>query len=66
MLRNTYLYENRMFTSKVKCIIIWGVKGTDGVTVIKSLICVRVGSGTWGLCYYRPKRNWFWWPKSVS
>jgi hypothetical protein len=27
MLRNTYLYENRMFTNKVKPSIIYGLKG---------------------------------------
>jgi len=43
MLRNTYLFENRMFTNKVKCSsIFWGGKGKDRVTLIKSLIYARI------------------------
>jgi hypothetical protein len=37
MLKNTYLYENRMFTNKVKCRIIWVGIGIDRVTLIKNL-----------------------------
>jgi hypothetical protein len=29
MPRKTYLYENRMFTNKVRCSIIWGGKGKN-------------------------------------
>jgi len=42
MLRTTYLYENIMFTNIVRCSIIWGGKGKDIVTLIKSLTYVRV------------------------
>jgi hypothetical protein len=41
MLRNTYLYENRMFTNKGKCSIVWGGKGKDRGIIIKSLINAR-------------------------
>jgi len=42
MLRNTYLYENRMFANKVKHVTIWGRKRKVRVTLIKSLTNVRV------------------------
>jgi hypothetical protein len=42
MLRNIYLFENRMLANKVKCSIFWGGKGKDRVTLIKSLIYARV------------------------
>jgi len=48
MLRNTYLYENRMFPNKVKCSIVWGGKGKDTLALIKSLnypIVVKVLEG---------------------
>ncbi len=38
MPRNTYLYENIMFTYKVKCIIVKGGKGRGRLILIKSLI----------------------------
>ncbi len=37
-MRNTYLYENRMLTKKVKNNIICDGKGNDRVMSIKSLI----------------------------
>jgi len=47
MLRRTYLHENRMFTNKVKNILIEGVgKEKDRVMAIKSLINARVERGT--------------------
>jgi hypothetical protein len=42
MPRNTYLFENRMFTYKVRCSIIWGGEGKDRVALSKSLIYARV------------------------
>ncbi len=45
MLRNTYIYENRMYTSKVKNRIIWGGKGKNSLMLIKSFINMRVGRG---------------------
>ncbi len=42
MPRNTYLYENRLFTNKVRRSIILGEEGKDRVVLIKSLIYVRV------------------------
>jgi hypothetical protein len=42
MLSNTNLYENRMFTNKMKCNMVWGGKGRDKVRLIKSLINTRV------------------------
>ncbi len=53
MLRNTYSYENRMLPNKVKCSIIWGVKGKDSVMLVKSLLNTRVGRGT---LRYRSKK----------
>jgi len=40
MMRNTNLYENIMFTNKVKHIIVWGGKGKDRSSLIKRLIKV--------------------------
>jgi len=45
MLRDLYLYENRMFTSIVRRNIVWGGKGKDRVALIKSLIHAIVGRG---------------------
>ncbi len=45
MLPNTYLYENRMFTNKVKQSIIYGMKGKDRVILIERFINARVGRG---------------------
>jgi hypothetical protein len=42
MPRNIYLYENRMFTNKVRRSIIWGGKGKDRVELIKSLNYAKV------------------------
>jgi len=42
MLRNTYLYENIMFTNKVNQSVVWARKGKDRVPLIKSLINARV------------------------
>jgi len=42
MSRYTYLYENRMFTNKMRCSILGG-KGKDRVALIKSLIYMRDG-----------------------
>jgi len=38
MVKNTYLYENRMFTNKVKCRVVWGGKGKGRVKLIKSVL----------------------------
>jgi len=38
LLRNTYLHENRIFTNKVRCSIVWGGNRKDIVRLIKSLI----------------------------
>jgi len=45
MPRDTFLHENRMFSNKVRCSIIWGGKGKDRVELIKSLIYARVERG---------------------
>jgi len=45
MLRSKYLYENRMFTNKVKQSIIYGMKGKDRVILIERFINARVGRG---------------------
>jgi hypothetical protein len=42
IIRDTYLYENMMFTNKVYQRLSWGRKGNDRVMLIKSLINVRV------------------------
>ncbi len=44
MLRYTYLYENRMFTNKMRSSICLGGKGKDRVELIKSLIYMRAGT----------------------
>jgi hypothetical protein len=44
MPRYTYLYENRMFTNKIRCSIVW-VGKEDRVAIIKSLIYTRIGRG---------------------
>jgi len=43
MLRNTYLFENRMFTNKVNQSICSGGNGKDRVPQIQVLINMRVG-----------------------
>jgi len=48
MSRNTYKYENRLLTNKVKRSIVWGGKGKDRVTLIKSLINIRDEEGLEG------------------
>jgi hypothetical protein len=49
MPRNTHLYENRMFSNKVRCSIILGSKGkalrSKSLVPIKSLIKAVVGRG---------------------
>jgi len=45
MLRNTFLYENIMFTNKVRCNTFWGGKGKDRVALNINLIYVRVERG---------------------
>jgi len=52
MLRNTNLYENRMFTNKKKCNMVCGGKGRDKVRLIKSLINTRVKIVTLRVHYY--------------
>jgi hypothetical protein len=42
MLRNTHLYENRMFTNEGNLSIIWGGKEKERVPLIKNLIDARV------------------------
>jgi hypothetical protein len=42
ILRNTFLFENIMFTNKVNQSIFWGGKGKDRVFLIKTLINARV------------------------
>jgi len=43
MPRNTYFYENIIFTNILRCSIVWGGKGKDRVVLTKSLIYERIG-----------------------
>jgi len=45
-MRNTYLYENMMFTNKEKHSMVWGGEGKDSKMLIKSLINARFWRGT--------------------
>jgi hypothetical protein len=55
MQRNTYIYENRMFTNKVQCSIILDQKekaigaNRKVLALSKCLIYPRVERGTWGV-----------------
>jgi hypothetical protein len=40
-MRNTYLYENMMFTNKEKHCMVWVGEGKDSKMLIKSLINAR-------------------------
>ena len=42
VLRNAYLYENRMFTKKLRLRMFWGGRGKGKVMLIKILINARV------------------------
>jgi len=45
-----------MFTNKVRCSIIQGGKGKDGVALIKSLIYEQeLKEALWGACYKESK-----------
>ncbi len=57
MQRNTYVYENRIFTNEVKFSIVkWG-KGKDRLMLVKTLINSRVSRGAWRARYSRQKKE---------
>ncbi len=48
LLQNTYLYENKIFTTKGNQSIVWGGKGKDRVPLVKSLFNALVRLDTLG------------------
>ncbi len=59
MLRNTYLYKNRMFLNKVKCSIVWGGKGKDNLVWLSLNVLKALKGHTikdlWWICLKQPK-----------